>query len=228
MDEAGVMDKFQVRPDQIIDYLALVGDKVDNIPGVPSVGPKTAAKWLAKYETLESLMENAGDIGGKVGEKLRDHLEHLPLSKQLTEIKCDVVVPSLSELKPGEPNSEQLIPLLQELEFKTWLSEAQTDMSQKLKPLKKIMKSFYPAQLDVWLDKLNTVEITAFDTETTSLEYMQAKLVGFSFAVEAHQAAYLPFAHDYDGAPEQLGIDDVLAQFKLGWKMIQKPRLAKT
>ena len=215
MDEAGVMEKFQVRPDQIIDYLALMGDKVDNIPGVPSVGPKTAAKWLAKYETLDNLMENADDIGGKVGEKLRDHLEHLPLSKQLTEIKCDVVVPSLSELKPGEPNSQQLIPLLQELEFKTWLSEAQTDHEPEIEAIEKDYEIILTQeQLDVWLDKINRAEITAFDTETTSLEYMQAKLVGFSFAVETHQAAYLPFAHDYDGAPEQLSIDDVLAQFK--------------
>ncbi len=215
MDEAGVMDKFQVRPDQIIDYLALMGDKVDNIPGVPSVGPKTAAKWLATYETLDNLIAHADDIGGKVGEKLREHIDQLPLSKQLTEIKCDVVVPGLDELQPGSADPEQLIPLLQELEFKTWLSEAQTDHEPDIVAIDKDYEIILTqTQLDDWLEKLNSAEITAFDTETTSLDYMQAKLVGFSFAVEAHKAAYLPFAHDYEGAPEQLAIADVLAQFK--------------
>lgn len=215
MDEAGVMDKFQVRPDQIIDYLALMGDKVDNIPGVPSVGPKTAAKWLATYETLDNLIAHADDIGGKVGEKLREHIDQLPLSKQLTEIKCDVVVPGLDELQPGSPDPEQLIPLLQELEFKTWLSEAQTDHEPDIVAIDKDYEIILTqTQLDNWLERLNSAEITAFDTETTSLDYMQAKLVGFSFAVEAHKAAYLPFAHDYEGAPKQLAIADVLAQFK--------------
>ncbi len=215
LDEDGVMEKFQVRPDQIIDYLALMGDKVDNIPGVPSVGPKTAAKWLATYETLENLSENAGDIGGKVGEKLRDHLDQLPLSKILTEIKCDVPVPVLEELKPVEPNPNELIPLLQELEFKTWLSEAQSSDDVIAEDVARDYEIILThKQLDRWLEKLDLADLTAFDTETTSLNYMQAKLVGFSFSTEPNTAAYLPFGHDYPDAEEQLDIEDVLKQMK--------------
>ena len=215
MDEDGVMEKFQVRPDQIIDYLALMGDKVDNIPGVPSVGPKTAAKWLTTYDTLENLAENAGDIGGKVGEKLRDHLDQLPLSKILTEIKCDVPVPSLEKLKPIEPDPNDLIPLLQELEFKTWLSEAQSGDDVIPDTAEKEYETILSQeQLDRWLTLLNEAELTAFDTETTSLNYMQAKLVGMSFSVEANKAAYLPFGHDYMDAEEQLDEASVLAQMK--------------
>ena len=216
MDEDGVMEKFQVRPDQIIDYLALMGDKVDNIPGVPSVGPKTAAKWLATYDTLENLTENASDIGGKVGEKLRDHLQHLPLSKILTEIKCDVPVPALNQLKPTEPNPNELIPLLQELEFKTWLSEAQSGAD--VAPEDSVDRDYEiiltQEQLDNWLVLLNEAQLTAFDTETTSLNYMQAKLVGFSFSVEPNKAAYLPFGHDYLDAETQLSEQAVLEQMK--------------
>ena len=215
MDEAGVMDKFQVRPDQIIDYLALMGDKVDNIPGVPKVGPKTAAKWLTSYETLENLAENADEIGGKVGESLREHLDQLPLSKQLTEIKCDVEAPDWHELKPSDPDPAELIPLLQELEFKTWLAEAQDgDDAPEPEAETEYVTITERSQLDDWLTKLKNADLMAFDTETTSLDYMQARLVGMSFAVQPHEAAYLPFAHDYPGAPDQLPEDEVLAAIK--------------
>jgi DNA polymerase-1 len=225
LDETGVMEKFQVRPDQIIDYLALMGDKVDNIPGVPKVGPKTAAKWLTTYETLDNLIENASDIGGKVGESLREHLDQLPLSRQLTEIKCDVEVPDFDALRPGQPDPGELIPLLQELEFKTWLSEAQ-GQDDAPEPEQQTSYEVITSKRDFegWLEKLKQAELFAFDTETTSLDYMQARLVGVSFAVEPYSAAYVPFGHDYEGAPEQLSEADVLAALK---PILEDDKLAK-
>lgn len=232
MDEQGVVDKFGVRPDQIIDYLALVGDSVDNIPGVTKCGPKTAVKWLGLYESLEGVMANADKIGGKIGEHLRNALEMLPLSYELATIKCDIELPqSLQELAHNEVQNNTLLTLFKEYEFKSWVknleqdgvetdsAQADTDSSDSPAPVATAPAGEYDtildeAQLDAWLAKLRDASLIAFDTETTSLDYMQAKLVGVSFACEAGKAAYLPFGHDYMGAPEQLDSALVLAALK--------------
>jgi len=223
LDVDGVMTKFAVRPDQIIDYLALMGDTSDNIPGVPKVGPKTASKWLTQYETLENVIEHADDIKGKVGESLRDHLEQLPLSKELTTIKLDVdKLPLHNDLTFSAPDSDKLIKICTELEFKTWLAEARsanlgTEQEEAIN--EPAIETEYEtildkARLEHWLNKIEQSSLFAFDTETTSLDYMQAKLVGVSFAIKAGEAAYLPFAHDYIGAPKQLDQDYVLGKLK--------------
>ncbi|NNJ72523.1 MAG: DNA polymerase I, partial [Enterobacterales bacterium] len=225
LDEDGVLEKFSVRPDQIIDYLALMGDTSDNIPGVPKVGPKTAAKWLTTYGDLATLIENAGEIGGKVGESLRDNLEQLPLSRKLTEIKCDVEVDSWNSLKPAPANLEALIPLLQDLEFKTWLADAQSGDVEQSSP-QEVDYQIITAQADfeAWLQKLNSAELIAFDTETTSLDYMTARVVGVSVAVAPFEAAYIPFGHDYADAPKQLNETTVLQALK---PILEDPNKAK-
>ena len=221
MDEAGVMEKFDVPPEAIIDYLALMGDTADNIPGVPKVGPKTAAKWLRQYGTLDNLVAHADEIKGKVGESLRDNLQQLPLSKELTTIKCDVELDQdISELAMGSPQLEKLKQLYTEMEFKTWLSNlsAEVDDTAGDAPRPKV-ESSYETVLDKktfqrWLKKLKRAPQFAFDTETTSLDYMQARVVGVSFAIEVGEAAYVPFAHDYLDAPVQLSEQDVLGALK--------------
>ena len=227
MDEAGVVAKFGVRPEQIIDYLALVGDTADNIPGVPSCGPKTAVKWLAEYETLEGVMAHADDIKGKVGEKLRDSLEMMPLSYQLATIKTDVELEStVEELQITAADQPSLKALYKELEFRRWAEEltasnkdtagaspdAGADINTNTNTHYELILS--EAALDTWLEKLAQAEYFAFDTETTSLDYMEAKLVGVSFSCEPGSAAYVPVAHDYDGAPEQLSTEHLLGKLR--------------
>ena len=226
MDIQGVIDKFGVRPDQIIDYLALVGDSVDNIPGVPNCGPKTAAKWLAQYGTLDNLMAHADEIGGKIGDNLRASLDHLPLSKQLTTIVCDMELPYIVEDCHQQPvNTAELIKLLTELGFLTWLKQlANSAESPQVVPetaneKPDVVESSYETilteqQLNQWLNRIDNAELFAFDTETTSLDYSKAQIVGVSFAVEAGKAAYLPLAHTYPGAPEQLDRTATLAKLK--------------
>lgn len=238
MDTSGVVEKFGVRPDQIIDWLALVGDSVDNIPGVPKCGPKTATKWLGQFENLQGVMDAAPEMGGKIGEHLRGALEQLPLSYQLATIKLDVAMPDFEELCTAQaPNWDQLVDLYKEMEFKTWLRDAleksQGDelqdfglVAQSAEPNKKEAEAPLPVAegdydivfaqdvLDGWLAKLASAELVAFDTETNSLDYMQAEIIGVSFAVEAGKAAYVPLAHDYEGAPTQLNREAVLAQLK--------------
>ncbi|VAW75389.1 DNA polymerase I [hydrothermal vent metagenome] len=228
LDEASVVEKFGVRPDQIIDYLALMGDSSDNIPGVPKVGPKTAAKWLEKYDTLDNLVAHADEIKGKVGENLRASLDQLPLSKQLTTIRCDVELDAgLDEMAVTSADTEVLRRWFETLEFRTWLgqldggertnegsrgadtAQAETDQAETETDYQTILTQ---ADLDIWLERLRKAELIAFDTETTSLNYMQAEVVGLSFAVEPGQAAYLPLAHDYPGAPDQLDRDEVFRQ----------------
>ncbi len=224
LDEQGVVEKFGVRPDQIIDYLALVGDASDNIPGVPKVGPKTAAKWLARYGSVDNLVAHADEIKGKVGESLRASLDQLELSKQLATIRCDLALDiDLDELSVGEPDTERLRELFSELEFRTWLRQLDgndgpggsgngaeaADGDDADIDYQTILTR---AELDLWLERLRAAELIAFDTETTSLDYMQAEVVGVSFAVEPGQAAYLPVGHDYPGAPAQLDRDSVFRQ----------------
>ncbi len=223
LDIDGVQEKFGVQPEQIIDYLALMGDASDNIPGVPKVGPKTAAKWLKEYGTLDNLIENADKIKGKIGENLRNHLDTLPLAKQLTTIKCDLPLHySLEDLKCRPVDKQALAKLLQKFGFSSWLKQLQDDGGHQAEaeqlPENNIETDYQTIltqkQLDEWLKKLEAAELFALDTETTSLDYSQAEVVGLSFAVEAGKAAYLPLAHDYPDVPEQLNREEVLKQFK--------------
>ena len=239
MDEAAVEGKFGVKPNQIIDYLALVGDTSDNIPGVPSCGPKTAAKWLAANESLTGVIENAESVKGKIGEKLRASIEFLPMSYELATIKIDLELPeSIENLKLAEPNAEQLATLYETLEFKTWRRELAEGKSPLLPssggraaaaaPSSTVSTDVVPVAkenqnydtittmkaLDVWLKQLQQADLFAFDTETTSLDYMIAEVVGVSFSVEPGKAAYVPLAHSYEGAPKQLDRDKVLAKLK--------------
>jgi len=216
MTPDSVLEKFGVRPDQIIDYLALVGDTADNIPGVPKVGPKTAAKWLNQYDSMVGVIEHADEIKGKVGEYLRDTVEQLPLSYELATIVCDGERKDDPQgLALREPDVDRLHEMYTELEFKNWLTELSGDTT----PTAKAVAAEYETVLDevsfkAWIKKLEQADIFAFDTETTSLNYMQARVVGVSFAVEEGKAAYVPFGHDYEGAPQQLSEDTVLAALK--------------
>ena len=220
LDEAGVMDKFGVRPDQIIDFLALTGDSVDNIPGVPKCGPKTAAKWLGEYGTLDEVMARADEVKGKIGESLRASLEFLPLSRTLTTIKTDVALDQrIEDLRPGAGDPAALRAHYERLESRRLLAslDAAADGGEADDP--PTVDVDYETVLeqgafDAWLERLAAAELFAFDTETTSLDYMQARIVGVSFAVEPGHAAYVPLAHAYPGAPDQLDRDAALAALK--------------
>ena len=222
MDRDGVIEKFAVTPELIIDYLALMGDTVDNIPGVPKVGPKTAAKWLNEFGSLESLIDRAAEIKGKVGENLRNSLEQLPLSKALTTIKTDVEVPiSLKDLRRDPVDKDLLLKEFGRLEFKGWLAElegGQIEGENDQLPQNIVEKSYdlitSIERLEEWLDRLSSVSFFAVDTETTSIDYMSAQLVGVSFAVGVGEAAYLPLAHDYAGVPEQVDFDKAINALK--------------
>ena len=223
MDGPGVEQKFGVRADQIIDYLALVGDTSDNIPGVPKCGPKTAVKWLQAFESLSGVIANADSVKGKVGEYLRDSLEFLPMSYELATIKKDLKLEySIEALAPSEPDTEGLLSIFTELEFKPWVNElssgAPVDVNESPPaptPLTEYETVLDETQLDVWLATLSAADAFAFDTETTSIDYMEAKLVGLSFCCEAGKAAYVPMAHDYEGAPIQLTVELVLSKIRL-------------
>ncbi len=256
MDRQGVIDKFELPPELIIDYLALMGDKVDNIPGVPGVGNKTAVALLQGLGSLEDIYNNLDKIadlgfrGSKtMAQKLIDNKDNAQLSYQLATIKLDVDLECApADLCKAEPNKDELIQWFGELTFKSWLTElldgasGKIEASESASTVTAIAKSssvsklstadididMSPANIDrsqyqtifeqeaflIWLDKLKTCEVFAFDTETDSLDYMQANLVGLSFAVAEGQAAYVPLAHDYLDAPQQLDRDWVLAQLK--------------
>jgi len=231
MDIQGVIDKFGVKPEQIIDYLALMGDSSDNIPGVPKVGPKTAAKWLEQYQTLENLVANADKITGKIGENLRASLAMLPLSKQLTTIKCDLNLPyGMDDLKRRPVDRADLKSQVAELGFLSWLKTLDNHVEAVIvddKPAS--ITSHYETiltdqQFKQWLARLEQAELFAFDTETTSLDYSKAQIVGVSFAVTPGTAAYIPLAHDYPGAPDQLNRSDVLEQLR---PLLENPHKAK-
>ena len=217
LDEKGVEEKFGVKPERIIDYLTLIGDSSDNIPGVPSVGPKTARKWLAEYGDLDGVIAHADEIGGKVGEKLRDTLGSLPLYKKLVTIKCDVELPfSLDELRRSPVDGDGLRAVLEPLDMFNVLRRLAGSSETKPKPDEETNYEIVStkAQLNKWIDRINKAELTAFDTETTSLKYMNAELVGLSLCSEPLVAAYIPVAHSYEGAPAQLDRDEVLAALK--------------
>jgi DNA polymerase-1 len=232
LDEQGVQDKFGVSPAQIIDFLALVGDSSDNIPGVPKVGPKTAAKWLGQYGTLDALVAHAGDIKGKIGDNLRAHLDQLELSRALATIRCDLEL----EVQPEQlalqaPDTRALREWLERLEFRTWLQQLDSGPDDGATPAAAATPAadyqviLSEAQLADWLARLQQAELFAFDTETTSLDYMQAEIVGLSFAIEPGQAAYLPLAHDYPGAPEQLEREPVLERLRPLLESTRKTKL---
>jgi DNA polymerase-1 len=246
MDRDGVVAKFGVTAEQIVDYLAITGDKVDNIPGVPGAGPKTAVKWLTTYGNLQNLMANADEIGGKIGEKLRAALPDLPLSQQLTTIKLDVALDhGLQDIKPQPVDQAGLLGWYEELEFASWArvlqaegvsgaapelnspqeANAQTadaeadkkDSVQILPP--QVTNTDYQLLLDEqqiidYLQRCQGAEYFAFDTETTSLDYMQAQLVGVSLSLEPGVAVYIPCAHDYVGAPDQIDRGRLIALLK--------------
>ena len=234
LDVAGVHEKFGVGPEHIIDFLALMGDKVDNIPGVPGVGEKTAVGLLTGiggglsdlYANLDKVPELP--IRGAKGlpAKLEEHRDAAFLSYELATIKIDVPLDiEVDALVCGEPDREALLALYTEMEFKSWIAEVQRDAAQAgdmVAPLQAPAAKVEPkyetlldqARFDAWLDKLRQAPLFAFDTETTSLDAQQAKLVGLSFAVEPHEAAYVPLAHDYEGAPAQLDRDRVLLALK--------------
>ena len=233
LDPQGVVDKFGVAPELIIDYLALMGDKVDNIPGVPGVGEKTALAMLQGLGSIDNLYANLDQIAGlgfrgskTMAKKLEEHKAQLTLSYELATIKLDVEVEQdLNTFAITETNKDRLIELFAECEFKRWLADLldgaaapvinQADPTPSAPAIEANYETILTqAQFDVWLDKLKSAELVAFDTETTSLDYMQADLVGMSFAVEPGEAAYLPIAHDYMGAPEQL--DKAMVFEKMG------------
>ncbi|MGZ8181398.1 MAG: DNA polymerase I [Methylobacter sp.] len=243
MDIQGVIDKFGVKPEQIIDYLALIGDTVDNIPGVPKVGPKTAAKWLEQYQTLENLIAHANEIGGKIGENLRASLDQLPLSKQLTTIKCDLDLPyGIEDLKQQPMDKAELRNLLAELGFSSWLKSLDASATLRTgvaegRTAEAAPTEDKPAKIDSayetilteqhfndWLAQLDNAELFAFDTETTSLDYSKAQIVGVSFAVTPGKAAYVPLAHDYPGVPDQLNRSEILEKLR---PLLENPHKAK-
>jgi DNA polymerase-1 len=237
LDVEGVIAKFGVPPERIVDYLALVGDTSDNIPGVPKVGPKTAAKWLAEYGSLDQLVARAGEVGGKIGENLRASLELIPLSRELATIRCDIPLPLAPEsLARQSPDQAALRELYARLEFKTLLRQLDAEpddpkAGSAAVPAPKAELRYEAvtdqAALDRWLEKLEAAELFAFDTETSSLDYMRAEIVGVSFAVEPGEAAYVPLAHDYPGAPPQLDRAAVLARLSPLLEDAAKPKLGQ-
>jgi len=216
MDRAGVHEKFGVWPEQIIDFLALVGDSSDNIPGVPGVGPKTAAKWLAEHGDLDTIKGHATEIPGKVGESLRNTLEQLPLYKELTTIVCDLDLPRTpADLTYGDPDAEKLQELHVRLELRSLLRRLDPVEEQEAERATAEYETVLTDDaLEAWIARIESAEIVAVDTETTSLDYMQAEVVGISLAVEAGVAAYIPVAHRYPGAPDQLDRNKVFERLK--------------
>ena len=224
LDRAGVVEKFGVTPERIVDWLALIGDTSDNIPGVPGVGPKTASKWLTQYGALDALVAHAAEIPGKVGENLRAALKQLPLARQLATIRCDVPLTlKPTELERAPQDDAKLRELFARLEFKSWLAEL-GGVNRVTASAAVTVPSVVSAQpyetivddktLDAWIKHLGKTEAFAFDTETTSLDAMQARIVGVSFADRAGHAAYVPLAHNYPDAPAQLKRDTVLEKLK--------------
>ncbi|MGB5166050.1 MAG: DNA polymerase I, partial [Woeseiaceae bacterium] len=219
MDRDAVKARFDVLPEQIIDYLALVGDTSDNIPGVPKVGAKTAAKWLNEYGSVDEIIAHADDIKGKVGESLRDNIEQLKLSRELATIRQDLELPVTGDaLLPSDADVAVLRKLYSHFELRTLLRQIDDADQEPEAPLEQSQGDYETVldwdAFDRWMKKLAQAELVALDTETTSLDYMQAEVVGLSVAVKPGEAAYIPVAHDYPGAPDQLPRDEVLEKMR--------------
>ena len=252
MDRQGVIEKFGVPPERIVDFLALTGDTVDNVPGVTKCGPKTAAKWIAEYGSLDGVIENAAGMGGKIGEYLREALAHLPLSRQLVTIKTNVALEvGVRDLALRAADTESLRTLYRRYEFNAALKDldsvagdqpANTSASAPAAvpaapgnaPLDPALAQAGDYELIVdaerftaWLERLEHAELISFDTETTSIDSMRAEIVGVSFAIEARKAAYVPLAHDYPGAPQQLDRKMVLASLKPLLEDASRPKLGQ-
>ncbi len=254
LDQAGVALKFGVKPDRIVDYLSLIGDSVDNVPGVSKVGPKTAVKWLTQYESVDNLVVHAAEVSGVVGQNLRQALEWLPTARELLRIKCDVPLPiTLEDLAPQAQDLTTLARLYEDLDFKTWrrelgvaLSVTASESPGSAPPISEPLGSeeaglpsppayvfnadrqyeivLNEERLQYWIQTLRSASLTAVDTETTGLNPMSASLVGICFAVTPGQAAYIPLAHDYPGVAEQLPMQRVLDLLK-PW--LEDPQAAK-
>ncbi|WP_353571598.1 DNA polymerase I [Candidatus Albibeggiatoa sp. nov. BB20] len=232
LDVQGVKDKFGVAPRQIVDYLTLVGDNADNVKGVDKVGPKTAVKWINQYGSLDQIIQQAHIIKGKVGENLRDALHYLPLTRQVVTLKMDVELEQTpQQLQMCQADTEQLIQLFTELNFKReWLQELQSvelDISEP-EQLVEIETNYQTVltqdELDSWLQRLQQAACFAFDVETNSLDYLTAELIGLSFSLQSGEAAYVPVAHDYLGAPVQLSRNMVLQSLK---PLLENPNFKK-
>ncbi|MCC6563196.1 MAG: DNA polymerase I [Xanthomonadales bacterium] len=253
LDPAGVVAKFGVRPDQIVDYLALMGDKVDNIPGVEKCGEKTAAKWLGEYGSLAGVIEHAGEVGGKIGENLRAAMERLPLSQDLATVKTDLALAQRpQDLVRAAPDIDALRTLYTRYGFRAALQDLEANGAAAVDrappraaraPVAIVAATREDEALDAalatkgryvcirerdefqhWLQRLRAAGSFAFDTETSSLDAHQAEIVGLSFAIEAGEAAYVPLAHRYPGVPQQLDRDEALALIK---PLLEDPSLAK-
>ena len=257
LDRDGVIAKFGVPPERIVDYLTLVGDTVDNVPGVEKVGPKTAVKWLTQYGTLDGVIEHAKDVGGVVGENLRRALDWLPQAKHLVTVKCDcdlsAHLTTIEQQLINRPeDNEVLREFFTRMGFRTWLREinaerqASAGTTATQSPAGDAQGGLFPdeampdapsevhyetvfteAQFKDWLEKIDAASLTAVDTETTSLDAMRASLVGISLCVEPGSAAYIPLAHNYPGVPDQLSRDQVLAKLRPWLENPAKPKLGQ-
>ena len=214
LNSQGVLEKFGVPPEKFIDYLTLVGDTSDNIPGIHKVGPKTAVKWLIQYNSVENLIKHAHKIKGKIGENLRSRINDLPLMRRLVTVISDLPLKEIpTDLIQIEKDHKKLIALFTEYEFKSWLAEVLAGQNKK-KLAYKYTNITDQKTFSKWLKKLAVAEAFSFHTKTTDSNIMQKKLIGLSFAVSVHEAAYVPIGHDYVGVPIQLKREEVLKQLK--------------
>jgi DNA polymerase-1 len=227
MGREGVKAKFDVTPEQIVDFLALTGDKSDNIPGVEKCGPKTAAKWLDKWDSLDQIIAHADEVGGKIGEYLRASLGQLPLSRDLATIRRNLDLDSDPEsLKRDTIDDKRLVGALKRYEFNSWLQELEEPKTPESEDTDYLTVISFD-QLDTLITELESADLLAFDTETTSLDSMQAELVGLSFCTEAGRAAYIPVGHDYPAVPAQLDRDEVLARLQPLLENPERPKVGQ-
>ena len=242
LDEAGVEAKFGVPPGKIVDYLALVGDTVDGVPGVAKCGPKTALKWLEQYGSLDGIVAHADEIGGVVGQNLRDHLGFLPLGKKLVTVACDLSnLPAPNTLTATSPDVATLRELYTRYQFRSWLADIDGPEAAADIPARTVSDTTTPAlpgkidvayetvlswpQFDAWLARIEAAELTALDTETTSLDSFAARIVGVSLSVKVGEACYIPLAHTAPGVADQLPRDDVLAKLKPWLEAVERKKV---
>jgi len=228
LDRSGVQQKFDVSPEQFVDFLALTGDKSDNIPGVDKCGPKTAAKWLQEWGSLDEIMAHAEEVGGKIGENLRAALEQLPLSRELATIRRDLDLDYRPrQLQKEETDVAALIEELKRYEFNSWLKDLAGDDPEPKGAAADYRTVTSDDALDSLMDRLQKAELIALDTETTNLDAMQAELVGLSFSIRPGEAFYLPVGHDYPGAPAQLDRHMVLDRLRPLLEDARRPKVGQ-